>query len=254
MQQSKLDGLVIKLALLKFAEYDLGKEAKSKTLELQQEIDEYSKILEEYISKQTDADLTFNNYAKRVILVAKDGAEAADWIGKARGEHDRKTAEYGESISRIKTNLATLKRRKRSLTKLKEQSICLRSDQIYQDKNLLKEYVHEYIDSITLFMPSPLWVLVVVRFVDGSERWGTIKNVRYAKKEVKGDGEYRCTMGFSGWFINNDRHTLSYDKTTRAITEKQTESKKTYTFEEFDAIVQERKQTDFFEPYVFDVK
>ena len=28
----------------------------------------------------------------------------------------------------------------------------------------------------------------------------------------------------------------------------------TYTFEEFDIIVQKRKQTDFFEPYVFDVR
>ena len=126
VQQSKLDGLVIKLALLKFAEYDLGKEAKSKTFELQQEIDECSKILEDYTSKQTEADLAFNNYAKRVILVAKNDAEAADWIGKAREEHDRKTAEYGESIARIKTNLAALKRRKRNLTRLKEQSICLR--------------------------------------------------------------------------------------------------------------------------------
>ena len=62
--------------------------------------------------------------------------------------------------------------------------------------------------SITLYKPSPLWVLVIVRFVDGSERWGTIKNVRYAKKEVKCDGEFRYAMGFSGWFINNDKHTL----------------------------------------------
>ncbi len=95
---------------------------------------------------------------------------------------------------------------------------------------------------------------VYVRFVDGSERWGTIKNVRYAKKEVKRDGEYRYTMGFSGWFINNDRLTISYDKAAHTITEKQTDGKKTYTFEEYDAIVQERKQTDFFEPYVFDVR
>ena len=165
-----------------------------------------------------------------------------------------KTAEYGESIARIKTNLAALKRRKRSLTKLKEQSVCLRSDQISQDKNLLKEYVHEYIDNITLYKPSPLWVLVVVRFVDGSERWGTIKNVRYAKKEVKRDGEFKYTMGFSGWFINNDRHSLSYDKAGHTITEKQSDGKKTYSFEEYDTVVQERKQTDFFEPYVFDVR
>ena len=63
--------------------------------------------------------------------------------------------------------------------------------------------------------------LVVVRFVDGSERWGTIKNVRYAKKEVKRDGEFKYTMGFSGWY---------------------------------NEVVQERKQTDFFEPYVFDIR
>ena len=66
--------------------------------------------------------------------------------------------------------------------------------------------------------------------------------------------DYPNSTIFSGWFINNDKHTLFYDKTTHTITEKQTEGKKTYTFEEFDIIVQERKQTDFFEPYVFDVR
>lgn len=254
VQQSKLDGLVIKLALMKFAEYDLGKAARAKTMELQQEIDECTKVFEDISSKQTEADLAFNNYAKRIILVAKNDAEAADWIGKAREEHDRKSAEYSESIARIKAGLAALKRRRRSLTKFNENSVHLRSDEISRDKNLLKEYVHEYIDEIILYKPSPLWVLVVVHFLDGSEHWGTIKNVRYAKKEEKRDGEFRYTIGFSGWFIDNDRHTLSYDKDTHTITEKLPTGRKTYTFEEFDAVARQRGQTDFFEPYVFDVR
>ena len=99
--------------------------------------------------------------ASRATLATEPPREAADWIGKAREEHDRKTAEYSESITRIKTNLAALKRHKRSLT---------------------------------------------------------------------------------------------YDKTAHTITEKQSEGKKTYTFEEYDEVVQERKQTDFFEPYVFDIR
>ena len=32
------------------------------------------------------------------------------------------------------------------------------------------------------------------------------------------------------------------------------DGKKTYTFEEYDEVVQERKQVDFFETYVFDVR
>ena len=55
-------------------------------------------------------------------------------------------------------------------------------------------------------------------------------------------------------YKRTDRHILTYDKNAHTITEKQAEGKKTYSFEEYDVAVQERKQTDFFEPYVFDMR
>ena len=59
------------------------------------------------------------------------------------------------------------------------------------------------------------------------------------------------------------RISTSMQKTDRQVEELVTfakenklnfNGKKIYTFEEYDEVVQERKQTDFFEPYVFDVR
>ena len=59
------------------------------------------------------------------------------------------------------------------------------------------------------------------------------------------------------------RISTSMQKTDRQVEELVTfakenklnfNEKKTSTFEEYDAVVQERKQVDFFEPYVFDVR
>lgn len=77
-------------------------------------------------------------------------------------------------------------------------------------------------------------------------------------------------MDFSNNRIDTQRRTAVYvristsmQKTGRQVEELVTfakenklnfNEKKTCTFEEYDAVVQERKQTDFFEPYVFDVR
>ena len=73
-------------------------------------------------------------------------------------------------------------------------------------------------------------------FLDGSERWGTIKKGKYVRSQSEQEKIY------TGWFIDNDDHLFSYDRQTHKITEKITSLvHKTYTFEEFNEIAAIRR-------------
>ena len=114
------------------------------------------------------------------------------------------------------------------------------------DRSLVKEYINEYIQDIVMYNPSDMWILVIIHFVDGSERWGTIKKGKYGKSQ---SGQEKI---YTGWFIDNDDHLFSYDRQTHKITQKITSlMQKTYTFEEFNDIATARGWMGEFKPYEF---
>ena len=77
---------------------------------------------------------------------------------------------------------------------------------------------NEYVTDIVLYKPDESWVLVIVHFVDGSERWGTIKNERYKKSELRQDDLFD-KVKYTGWLVNNDSHRFYYDKESRLFSE-----------------------------------
>ena len=121
-----------------------------------------------------------------------------------------------------------------------------RQAEILMDRSLVKEYINEYIQDIVMYNPSNLWILVIVHFVAGSERWGTIKKGKYGRSQSWQEKIY------TGWFTDNDDHLFSYDSETHNITEKITSLvHKTYTFEEFNDIAAARGWMGEFKPYEF---
>lgn len=106
--------------------------------------------------------------------------------------------------------------------------------------NLVKDYIHEYVTEISLYKPDEMWILVIVHFVDGSERWGTIKNERYKKSELRQDDLF-YKVKYTGWLVNNDSHHFHYDSVTHLFSElKYGKAAKDYTFIEFDAVVKRK--------------
>ena len=147
----------------------------------------------------------------------------------------------------LKNEIAGLNRRRTSLLKVEDKpEFAERQAEILMDRSLVKEYINEYIQDIVMYNPSNLWILVIVHFVDGSERWGTIKKGKYGRSQ---SGQEKI---YTGWFIDNDDHLFSYDRETHNITEKITSLvHKTYTFEEFNDIAAARGWMGEFKPYEF---
>ena len=66
---------------------------------------------------------------------------------------------------------------------------------------------------------------------------------------------YRCITNIERIFDKKKRQTASFSNIFGKISDFMCQTpEKVYTFEEYDEVVQERKQVDFFEPYVFDVR
>ena len=65
-----------------------------------------------------------------------------------------------------------------------------------------------------LYRISSTWMLVVVSFMDGAERWGTIKSSRYKKSEVVMDENNSEGCRYTSLFVNNDSKLLVFDKSS----------------------------------------
>ena len=121
-----------------------------------------------------------------------------------------------------------------------EKKVLHKMDEIIADQSRVKEYIHDYVTQIVLFKPDDSWVLVIVQFLDGSERWGTIKSERYKKSELSNDDLFSM-FNYVCWMVNNDSHRFVYDRDARQFFEiKYGRTIGRYTFEEFDQLVKDR--------------
>lgn len=255
VQMTKLDGLVLVLCLQKFARYDLLKKSETKIKELETTIAERSKSYDEYVVCQKEATETYSRQVQLAVKYAASESEADAMIRDAKAEYEKKTSEYSESLGRLKNELSELNRRRRSLLEIKDEGKMMsKMDEIMADQQRVKEYIHDYVMQVTLYKPDPLWILVSVTFLDGSERWGTIKSEKYRKSEL-GQRELFAGRTYSGWQINNDSHKFTYDCKERMFTEvKYGRVVGRYDFGQFDNLVHDRKMLGTFSPYDFDVK
>lgn len=143
-------------------------------------------------------------------------------------------------------------------------NLVARQNEIRKNRELVKEYVHEFISEITLHRMTKLWSLVIVHFIDGGEMWGTVKNARYRKDEMFYDPLLCSCPEYTSWFLNNQDLSLTYDKETRTITYNgQSEilnadyghgvvEAGTYTPEEFNTILKSVGWIGSYPPYQFE--
>ena len=252
---SKLDGLVLHLCIKKFAQYDLVKKSESKIKELDTAIAERSRVYDGYVTNQKEATELYSRQVKRAIKYSINDDDADSLIQEAKEEYEKKIAEYSETLNRLRNEMSDLSRRKRSLLEIKdEKKVLHKMDEIMADQSRVKEYIHDYVTQIILFKPDDSWVLVIVQFLDGSERWGTIKSERYKKSELKNDDLFSM-YNYVCWMVNNDSHRFVYDRDTRQFSEiKYGRTVGRYSFTEFDQLVKDRGMISEFSPYEFKVE
>ena len=242
IRMDRLDGLVLNMCINKFANHDIEKEATERIAAARKMLEEKMSVIAEYQQKMKEESDRFSAFARRVIKNAADDDEANAWIAEERHDYDARLKEMTDSIGRARSDADMYKEKIGAYTKMKRKAnLVSRQRQILQDRTLVREYVRGFICRIELYRVSRLWALVVVKFIDGGERWGTIKTVRYKKSEVIADVADPDNFEYTGLFINNDRHLLSYSKEHRLISisaghelhSGATESVEQLTFEEF---------------------
>lgn len=258
----RLDGLVLKLCIDKFAGYNLEREASEKINSTSEIISEKTRVVldnEEKLKREAEA---YSAFARRVLKSAANDEEARQWMEEERNEYDAKVRDITAAINRANEDIIALKTKIASYTKMKSKgNLLLRQKEILSDRNLVLEYVRGFISRITVFRVSKLWSLVVISFMDGGERWGTIKVFRYKTDEVVRDTEDPSQLEYQAIFINNDGKSASYDKRTGLFSISKENvlyegdgPEEMIPFEEFQQRAHEKGLVGTFPPYHFEIK
>lgn len=219
VQMKRLDGLVIQLCIRKFADYDLEHETSKRIDEIDKDIAEKRDLVIMQESKIKSGAEKLTAFVRKTLRAVEDEEMAKLIIDEERGKYREEELSLRKSVVRLRSELAVLKSKRSALVKMKgDANLVARQNEIRENRELVKEYVHEFISEITLHRMTKLWSLVIVHFIDGGEMWGTVKNARYRKDEMFYDPLLCSCPEYTSWFLNNQDLSLTYDKETRTIT------------------------------------
>ncbi len=268
VQMVRLDGLVLQLLLYTFADYDLATESNKKIQEIDEQIKELNESIEKNNLQIKHISDSYSALVKKIVRLIDDENEAKSQIDGATADKDEKVAALSSSNNKARNKLTSLNLKKSSLMKMKEnKSMGARQHEIRNDRNLVKEYITQFVEDITIYKMSKLWSLVIVHLIDGGEFWGTVKTARYKKEEMFYDELFCSCPEYKSWFLNNSEHCFSYNKEDKSITyngksDIYTDSRHgltplavgTYTPEQFDEELKRANWIGSFPPYQFEIK
>lgn len=249
VKQWRLDGLVLSMSLRMFADIDLKTTAAGQISELTKRNEELTKIIE---SKNATLDKSREEYKqqlRRLSRIAIDDSEAVELLEEAQSNFKEKESTLKGAIEKHNkekvANSITINNLK---TISQNSSRYQRMDEIWKSKDIVKTMVDELIQEIVLFRPNPSWVLVVVRYKNNVEMWGTLKSKKYKKSEMFYDEIY-CNHGieFQTWVINNTDHHFNYNPQNKTFTYDGLSDiyndidAGTYTYEQLHQILSDKK-------------
>lgn len=252
----KFDGMVLHLCIRKFADYDAEKSTAATMEYLNREIEDKTRIVSEYKEQLKEETERFSSYVRRVLKTAATDDEVQEWTRNERADYEQKTAEIKKAMARVSRKLAPMKSRLFSLQRMQSHvNILAKQEEILADKNIVSEYVNEFIRAIVTYRIAKIWTLVVIQFVDGSEFWGLGKNARYKVSEMRNYYDQDWDTEYYTWVIDNSAHLLSVDKDTGIISVKPGFDgfiSGEYSFAEFDQMVREKGCYGYYSEYQFE--
>ena len=252
----KFDGMVLHLCIRKFADYDAEKSTAATIEYLNREIEDKTRIVSEYKEQLKEETERFSSYVRRVLKTAATDDEVQEWTRNERADYEQKTAEIKKAMARVSRKLAPMKSRLFSLQRMQSHvNILAKQEEILADKNIVSEYVNEFIKAIVTYRIAKIWTLVVIQFVDGSEFWGLGKNARYKVCEMRYYHDQDRDTEYYTWVIDNSAHLLSVDKDTGIISVKPGFDgfiSGEYSFAEFDQMVREKGCYGYYSEYQFE--
>ncbi len=262
IRQWKLDGLVLTLSLRMFAEINITETNENRIKKLTEEIADAEKVRSDKQRQLEDLDNGFKIELKRLSrmkgVAEKTARELMDEAGK---EYDSKKSNLSASIEKKQEEITSKTITINRLKKLSQKYTNLndKMEEIWSNKELVKSMINEYVDKIVIYKIHPMWNLVIVKYNNECEFWGTIKAARYRNDEMFYD-DMLCRHGieFQAWVLNNSNHCFTYDKEHRTVSyngENDIYSaipKGTYTYDEFDKILHDTNWIGSFPFYDFE--
>ena len=252
IRQWKLDGLVLTLSLRMFAEINITETNENRIKKLSEEIADAEKVRNDKQRQLEDLDSEFKKVIKRLSRMKgeaeKTVREVMDEAGK---EYESKKSNLSASIEKKQEEITSKSITITRLKKLAQKYTNLndKMEEIWSNKELVKSMIDEYIDKIVIYKIHPMWNLVIVKYYNEYEFWGTIKAARYRNDEMFYD-DMLCRHGieFQAWVLNNSNHCFTYDKEHHTISYNGKEDiysgtipKGTYTYDELDKILHDTK-------------
>ncbi|MBR2607375.1 MAG: recombinase family protein [Bacteroidaceae bacterium] len=215
---TKLDGLVLQFSLKMFAETNIAETNEELIIKLNEEIDGLEVIRKAKEQELLQIDADYKKILKRTLLLDNDSL-AEELIKEEQDKYQLSSGKLKTEISKLIKRISALRVNISNIRKLNvNTNLYAKMHDVRTDRGLIKTMVDEYIDKIFVYRIHKLWFLVVVKYKNGVELWGKIKNARYRNDELFYD-EFCCRYGveFQTWVIDNTNHSFCYDKERKII-------------------------------------
>ena len=261
VRQWKLDGLVLQMSLQMFAKINLTETNNSKISTLKKEVAEYQELKIKKEQELIELTENYKNTLRRLARANEDDSVIGELIREEKEHFKNSEDELKSSISKYHDAIIVRNTTIKKLKHLSQQYINLKDKmhEIRNSKELVRSMIDEYVDKIIIYKIHKLWNLVIVKYTNGVEFWGTIKSARYRKDEMFFDASL-CRYGveFHTWIINNNDKSFTYNKENKTIeyngkSDIYTEFKSgVYTFEEMNTIIKDTKWIGSYPFYKFE--
>lgn len=215
---TKLDGLVLQFSLKMFAETNIAETNEELIIKFNEEIDALEVIRKAKEQELLQIDADYKKILKRALLLDNDSM-AEELIKEEQDKYQQNSGKLKTEISKLVKRISALRVNISNIRKLNvNTNLYAKMHDVRADRGLIKTMVDEYIDKIFVYRIHKLWFLVVVKYKNGVELWGKIKNARYRNDELFYD-EFCCKYGveFQTWVIDNTSHSFCYDKERKII-------------------------------------
>lgn len=218
IRQSRLDGLVLHYSLKMFAEIASSKNNKKKIEELEDDINRLTSILNGKKNEVQQLEDSYKSSMRRLMKINNDVVE--ELIKEETDKFEKEKAEIDKSITKISKDIINKRITISKLSKLSEtySNLYSKMHEIRNNKVLVKQMIDEYIDVIQIYRINQNWNLVIIKYKNDVEFWGTVKAARYKNSEIFFD-EMVCKYGleYISWCIDNSDKSFSYDKDNHKV-------------------------------------
>ena len=215
---TKLDGLVLQFSLKMFTQTNINQTNEELIKKFSDEIEQNDIVKKSKEQELLQVEADYKRIIKRVLLL-KDDSMVEELIKEEENKYLQISDKLKKDISRLGQTNVALRININNIRKLNENTnLYSKMHDIRKDRALIKTMVDEYIEKIIIYRMHKLWFLVVIKYKNGVELWGKLKNARYKNDELFYD-EFLCQYGveFQTWIIDNTNHSFTYDKERKLI-------------------------------------